>query len=587
MPLTSIASDSLLPVEQHFRIAAGPGAGKTHWLVSHIKNVLQHSKKLGRTKKIACITYTNVAVDTILRRLDFVADRVEVSTIHSFIYKNIVKPYVSFIAGDFELNVLKMDGHEDLIVSRKKITEWLNGYPGAVSLSHPYTLRQLIQRPENMEALVNWLSSISYEFTGDQLEIKTYNSQAYYIDGTDKRKMLSKANCLDKLIPALPDFKKIYWRKGILHHDDVLYFGYLLLRKYPFIVSVLQGKFPYFFMDEFQDTSPIQNAIVNILGQKEIKVGIIGDKAQSIYSFQGASPVYFDSFSLPGFADYVIADNRRSTQMIVNLLNHIRKDIQQNPIRNIAGTKPILIVGAKIAAVAEVKKILGHSDFTMLSRDNITSNSLKREFNSAIPSVNLITTLSNTDSDSERRGATISCIKAVELAKQKRFKEAIKEMERNFFSVRDKSLRKKTSFRQLAFLLSKYDEYKKEKLLDFCSLIKAYLRPDLSKLTRGAAFDFCNNNSYEQLAVCVNIPDDNSPSRTIHKSKGDEFENLMVLIKDQTDLRFLLNSDLTSEEQRIWYVAVSRAMNHLFLSVPELNPATEAKLSSLLDIQRI
>jgi DNA helicase-2/ATP-dependent DNA helicase PcrA len=128
----------------------------------------------------------------------------------------------------------------------------------------------------------------------------------------------------------------------------------------------------------------------------------------------------------------------------------------------------------------------------MLSRDNITSNALKREFNSAIPLVNLVTTFSNTDSDSDRRGVTISCIKSVELAKQKRFKEAIKEMERVFFSVKDRYLRKKISFGQLAFLLSKYEEYKKEKLLEFCILVKARVRPDLSKLTRGAAFDFCN-----------------------------------------------------------------------------------------------
>ncbi len=141
--------------------------------------------------------------------------------------------------------------------------------------------------------------------------------------------------------------------------------------------------------------------------------------------------------------------------------------------------------------------------------------------------VNLISTFSNTDSDSARRGVTISCIKAVELAEQKRFKEAIKEIERNFLSIRDKSLRKKTSFKQLAFLLSKYEQYKKEKIINFSILIKDHLRPDIAKLTRGAAYDFCNNHSYEQLAVCVSIPDDNSPSRTIHKAKCDEFENVL------------------------------------------------------------
>ena len=92
MAATQITSDSLIPIEQHFRVSAGPGAGKTHWLINHIKNVLHTSSRLQNTRKIACITYTNVAVETILKRLGNASNRVEVSTIHSFLYKHIVKP---------------------------------------------------------------------------------------------------------------------------------------------------------------------------------------------------------------------------------------------------------------------------------------------------------------------------------------------------------------------------------------------------------------------------------------------------------------------------------------------------------------
>lgn len=81
---TSITSDDLIPIEQHFKISAGPGAGKTYWLINHIKNVLHTSTRLYRTRKIACITYTNIAVETILTRLGSSSDRVEVCTIHSF-----------------------------------------------------------------------------------------------------------------------------------------------------------------------------------------------------------------------------------------------------------------------------------------------------------------------------------------------------------------------------------------------------------------------------------------------------------------------------------------------------------------------
>ena len=80
----SITSDDLIPIEQHFRVSAGPGAGKTHWLINHMKNVLHTSLRLGKTRKIACITYTNIAVLTILSRLGTSSNSVEVSTIHSF-----------------------------------------------------------------------------------------------------------------------------------------------------------------------------------------------------------------------------------------------------------------------------------------------------------------------------------------------------------------------------------------------------------------------------------------------------------------------------------------------------------------------
>ena len=57
-----INSKTKIDINQNFKIQAGPGAGKTQFLVNHINNVLQNSDKLGCTRKIACITYTNTAV---------------------------------------------------------------------------------------------------------------------------------------------------------------------------------------------------------------------------------------------------------------------------------------------------------------------------------------------------------------------------------------------------------------------------------------------------------------------------------------------------------------------------------------------
>ncbi len=141
------------------------------------------------------------------------------------------------------------------------------------------------------------------------------------------------------------EYKKMACEKGVLHHDDVLFFSYKIIEKYPFILKVLQQQFPYFFVDEFQDTNPIQTDILNKIGQSETIIGIIGDQAQSIYSFQGAKYEEFSSFSLPNIIEYQMAENRRSTNQIIELLNHIRKDITQESPKNENGEQSVIIIG--------------------------------------------------------------------------------------------------------------------------------------------------------------------------------------------------------------------------------------------------
>lgn len=590
MPVTTptlIQSDSLISTDGHFRVSAGPGAGKTHWLVEHIKNVLQHSGKLDRCKKVACITYTNIAVDTIVRRLDFVADRVEVSTIHGFLYKHVVKPYATFTAQEFQLNASKIDGHDDHFPSRQKIKDWLTNHPHRSALASPYTFNQLTLRENNIAALKNWLGSISYHLGSQGLAIVADNSKATYFENGQSTR-LTKQTCLDILAPGLLDYKKIYWQKGILHHEDVLFFAHTLITQHPFILTILRAKFPYFFIDEFQDTNPIQADILRLLGQSAINVGIIGDKAQSIYKFQGAEMQHFDSFTLSNLTDYTIADNRRSTKSIIDVLNSIRSDIIQNPVRQEQGPRPVIYVGDVYAALAAVKTICGTQTIATLSRDNITANAMKRQLNSSLPSANMLDAIFEQDSNSDRRKAVVYSINAIELARQNRFKDAIKEMSKNFQSVADRTARKKKAFTQLALLLSHYSTYKILPLLSFFQLLKQHVLPDLSNIKSGAPQTFYTTCTYEQLAVCVNIQDDDSPNRTIHKAKGDEFDNVLVILKEEANLAFLLQPTLlTTELHRLFYVGISRAREKLFISVPTLESAKETRLARLFDVIRL
>ena len=553
-----MTSDDLISIEQHFRVLAGPGAGKTYWLVSHVKNVLHTSLRLGKTRKIACITYTNVAVATILYRLGTSSDRVEVSTIHSFLYKHIVKPYAKFIAEDYGLNVAKMDGHEDTILSNYSFLKELKQATGQ-------------QRINDNAILVEAITKARWKFnTSGILEIKP--------DFPQKVDNYSIKN------ETYLQYKKMTWARGILHHDDVLFFSYQLLVKYPFILNALRAKFPYFFVDEFQDSNPIQVRILEMIGQAETIVGIIGDKAQSIYGFQGADSSQFEAFTLHEIVDYKMSDNRRSTNQIIDLLNIVRPEFPQNKYNDINGELPCIFVGNRISAYKKGKELSMPDIVYSLSYQNVISNAMKKEMNNNVPSEKLLHSFSEIDSNRKRHKTISTCIKATEYALHSRFKDAIKELERlleRIFKVHKDSL-KKEALKCLILLIDRYHEYCDGTLLDYHSFVCTTIK-QIAKFRKGEILDFYTNHTYQQMAVCVDIIEDDSLHRTIHKSKGAEFDNVLLILDDEKDLNFLFapNLDAKEDKHRVFYVAVSRAKHRLFISIPKLNDANRDKLATL------
>lgn len=579
MPVNTISSDDLIHIEEHFKVTAGPGAGKTHWLVNHIDHILSESKRLGSYRKIACITYTNIAVDTITKRLNATADRVEVSTIHGFIYRNILKPYLSFIANEYGFDIRRMEGHDDHFVSRAKLKEWVDAHPNLTQLRHPFTRDQLLKMPANLESLKRWMQSIHYTFNGSDVEIAVDNKKAFNVDASSG---INKTT-MNKLSSDLMSYKKLFWGKGRLHHDDVLFFGYKLLIRYPFILKVLRAKFPYFVIDEFQDTSPIQTAIIKLLAADETVVGVIGDSAQSIFGFQGASSADFIGFTLPGQNNFEINDNRRSTNLIVDVLNSVRTDIRQNPSRAVLGDRPAILIGTRQNAFAHVKTHCGEETIITLSRDNVIARSMMKEYNSAIPPRNLLSDLFDKDS-SKRANTVVRCMKAVDLGLQGRFKEAIREMERIVVDEPSSTLRRKKAFQYLSMMLSKYDAFKHAPLYDFYTLIKTHIDPRLTKLASGGIKVFYENITFSQVALFIDTSVENPESRTIHAAKGDEFDNVLVVFTKDKEMNCLTAPDLSQEEQRVRYVALSRAKSRLFISIEVLDQSTILKLSPLFQI---
>jgi DNA helicase-2/ATP-dependent DNA helicase PcrA len=115
-------------------------------------------------------------------------------------------------------------------------------------------------------------------------------------------------------------------------------------------------------------------------------------------------------------------------------------------------------------------------------------------------------------------------------------------------------------------LLNKHSNYESKEIMEFYNTLKPHIF--MAGFKAGAAKDFYNTSSYKHLAISINFKDDTSHNRTIHKAKGDEFENVLLI---PNSLDFLINPDLENdEEHRIYYVGLSRAIDRLFIVVPKV-----------------
>ena len=83
--------------------------------------------------------------------------------------------------------------------------------------------------------------------------------------------------------------------------------------------------------------------------------------------------------------------------------------------------------------------------------------------------------------------------------------------------------------------------------------------------------------------------EDSSAQRTVHKVKGDEFENVLVVFTEEKALNMIINPNLKdNESDRVYYVAMSRARERLFLTAPSISQQMENTLRSLpIDINKI
>lgn len=555
----TIHSEDVQPFDTCIKVLAGPGAGKTHWLIGQIKHVLSESNDLGLSRKVGCITYTNKATENILNHVGINNNRLEVSTIHAFLYKNIIKPYFHLIADEEGFAIDKLDGHDETIISS-------------------YGFVSELMKANRMGMLVKDHAKESY---------KLKQTVEDYRWGLTKKDIILQKTINYPRIPGIGEkyvlaYKKKVWREyGIMHHDDVLYFTYKLIEKESRIIMFLVSKFPYLLIDEYQDSSSIQHWLFTKLAEAGCKITLIGDKAQSIYTFAGADMANIDTFVAPGIKTFTIADNHRSTQNIIDFLNILRTDLEQKSLRKECFDKVTIVYGNSMDAYKTALKHCGDEELYALTWKNEDANVMKLGLEASGKKEDMLGHLSEYDSNSDRRRIVVNVIIGIENARQLIMDEAIKYTAKGFRLNTKHINQKKKTIVNMYTLLKSYDEYCNGTLLDFLNKLRE-IDDSIPKVSRGGVLE-AYQKPYADYAKSVNYTDDNSHFITIHKSKGLGFDNvLLVFPEKEVGLGFLLNTDLTQadDDHRLYYVACSRARNRLFINLPELDEKEKALLKT-------
>jgi len=195
-------------------------------------------------------------------------------------------------------------------------------------------------------------------------------------------------------MPAIRDIYKRYVERcrnaDALDFDDILMYTYLLFEKNEEVRLKYENHFKYVLVDEYQDTNYAQHCIVGQLTRKNQHVCVVGDDAQSIYSFRGANIDNILKFQdvYSGVKLFKLEQNYRSTQTIVNAANSLIHKNSGQIFKNVFSKKdvgerlPIIeaysdveeaqIVVGKIQEIRRREK-LDYSDFAILYRTNAQS----------------------------------------------------------------------------------------------------------------------------------------------------------------------------------------------------------------------
>ena len=301
--LNTVQREAVTCTEGASLIVAGAGSGKTRVLTYRIAYLLQQGVPASR---IMALTFTNKAAREMKERIQRLVDANDarylmMGTFHHVCTK-LLRPNADKLGFTRDFTIYDTTDSKSVIkaICKERGLDEKIYKPGAVQ-SRISMLKNSGISPAQYGA--------NQQLLREDREVRMYELATVY---EQYQVRLRAANAMD--------------------FDDLLINTLVLMRTFPEVRTQIQEQFQYILVDEYQDTNYIQFLLVKQLAEPQNNICVVGDDAQSIYSFRGADIRNILNFrqQYPDAQLFKLERNYRSTQTIVNAANSlIHKNIHQ------------------------------------------------------------------------------------------------------------------------------------------------------------------------------------------------------------------------------------------------------------------
>ncbi|WP_207511193.1 ATP-dependent helicase [Longitalea luteola] len=357
--------EAVLHKDGPLMIVAGAGSGKTKVLTTRIAHLMATGVD---AFNILALTFTNKAAREMKERIEKVlgnneARNLYIGTFHS-VFARILRGEAHRIGYPNNFTIYDTDDTKSVI---KTVVNELN----------------LDDKHYKPSAVYNRISSAKNALVGPAEYANDYAIQ--------QEDMRSNRPAIAQIYDA---YVKRCFKNGAMDFDDLLLKFYELLKNVPESLSKYQRKFKYILVDEYQDTNPAQYEVIKLLGAMHENVCVVGDDAQSIYSFRGATIQNILQFQ-KDYEDAKVVkleQNYRSSKSILDVANEVIKNNKGQIPKNLWTEKPegekIKLVrlntdndeGKFVADTIQEQKLRNHynnRDFAILYRTNAQSRAFE------------------------------------------------------------------------------------------------------------------------------------------------------------------------------------------------------------------